>query len=376
MKCAMVFWGELFPINMGNKRYVVDILDGLAERGIECDLFCIARWEGPHPKDSTIHYIESPTCSLLLRIANKAVSTVTPNVLWRDLVYTTVAKHRIGDALEGYDLVFCNYVANLKSLPSSVLEKVFLIAHDVVHFRLASFMVNPFIVELTKRSEIAWMRKVKAIILTAEYERDLLKDVVPEDKLYVLGIPQKMVQPTNFGPFEYDLGFIGGLSDQNERALRYFAKRCGSACKDMTLLIAGSICESRVCNELSSVFKVTRGGYLEDIERFYTAVRFVIGTIDVGSGVKVKNIEAMAHGKPLIANSKGLEGIPNVPEEIVINMEAITQTELRKNLLGLFSEEAYHCFSDRVFLYASNSFEFNSCYLKFAQYVKLSLIHI
>ena len=53
---------------------------------------------------------------------------------------------------------------------------------------------------------------------------------------------------------------------------------------------------------------IVRAPELDSAERFYGSVDVVVNPIEFGSGLKIKNVEAIAHGKPLITTSHGAHG--------------------------------------------------------------------
>jgi glycosyltransferase involved in cell wall biosynthesis len=50
-------------------------------------------------------------------------------------------------------------------------------------------------------------------------------------------------------------------------------------------------------------------GHLEDIEREYAEAAIVINPSWIGTGLKIKTVEALARGKPLVTTTKGIEGM-------------------------------------------------------------------
>ncbi|GFE60328.1 glycosyltransferase family 4 protein [Geobacter sp. AOG2] len=59
---------------------------------------------------------------------------------------------------------------------------------------------------------------------------------------------------------------------------------------------------------------VTCLGFVDDVSEFYGSVDVVVAPIRYGGGIKIKVLEAMACGKPLVATSVGAEGITEAGE--------------------------------------------------------------
>jgi len=60
---------------------------------------------------------------------------------------------------------------------------------------------------------------------------------------------------------------------------------------------------------------VTCLGFVEDVSIFYGSVDVVVAPIRYGGGIKIKVLEAMACGKPLVTTSVGAEGITETDEK-------------------------------------------------------------
>ena len=65
----------------------------------------------------------------------------------------------------------------------------------------------------------------------------------------------------------------------------------------------------RVCNFLEEKDNVTLIPYGEDLDEIYSKSKLVFCPLRGGSGLKVKVVEALAYGKPVITTSYGLSGI-------------------------------------------------------------------
>ncbi len=54
-------------------------------------------------------------------------------------------------------------------------------------------------------------------------------------------------------------------------------------------------------------------GHVDDVELEYAQAAAVINPIWAGTGLKIKTVEALARGKPLVTTSKGIEGMRGNP---------------------------------------------------------------
>ena len=72
-----------------------------------------------------------------------------------------------------------------------------------------------------------------------------------------------------------------------------------------TLLVAGQVC--RVLN--NNPEGIVNLGEIADLESIYDTADIVINPIRFGTGLKIKNIEALGYSKPLVTTSVGATGM-------------------------------------------------------------------
>jgi len=103
--------------------------------------------------------------------------------------------------------------------------------------------------------------------------------------------------------------FVGSGSFHNLDGIRWFLDRCWNdiraAMPDATLDIVGT-----VCYRLGAVpTGVALRGVVDDVERYYREASLAIVPLQIGSGLKVKIVEALAYGLPIVTTSIGAQGL-------------------------------------------------------------------
>ena len=190
-------------------------------------------------------------------------------------------------------------------------------AHDLQYVRDYNFesyrgrdisrKLNRFI-----SAEIDILNKFDKVIDVAGYEADeLLKNGVSKSKLYSNGTPVSYV---NYCPYDrnakFDLVFVGGDLFQNLVSLEWFLSTIWNQIKSngYTFAIAGGV-SNRINTKGHGAGLVLLGEF-DEVQKVYLKSRLVVAPLMVGSGVKVKVVEALMNSKVVLTNNLGIQGIP------------------------------------------------------------------
>jgi glycosyltransferase involved in cell wall biosynthesis len=160
------------------------------------------------------------------------------------------------------------------------------------------------------------LRDVDGCTVTSRRERDLLASVSPGYQPLAV-IPNGVdlgLYGGDFGPTEPDsLVFAGALTYKaNLGAMQFFLSKVFPAVKarrpEAKLYITGST-EGVPLEELPLQDGMVLTGYLHDIRPRIAQSAVCVVPITVGGGTRLKVLEAMALGTPVVATGKGAEGL-------------------------------------------------------------------
>jgi glycosyltransferase involved in cell wall biosynthesis len=349
-KILMIFWGDLYPADMGNKKLVLNLLSILSQSNCFVTLCLVSSMGANHDYNNKLAddviLVKNPSRFFFLKLLNKVVSIFTINHLKKDFIYHQFIKKKVHKLTENHDLIILNYLNQHYLIPKNAWSKTAVITHDIQFYRLDGFLrKNPLkkiIIKITKKYELRLLQKVKNIIVLADYEKKLLIDYIQESKIKVINLPLTVPKFKSTTKFLFDFVFVGGDSIQNEKALEVFLQKVYPCFPDKTLCLVGSICNRIKSNPLVQKNpKIKLLGFVDNPLSIYEKSRFAVGTIDIGSGVKVKILEAMAHGKVVIANTKGLEGINAIHGVHIINIDLLDSNNLKQLVEKLYIDEMY-----------------------------------
>lgn len=193
----------------------------------------------------------------------------------------------------------------------------------------------------TRRFVARLLRDFDGCTVASERERAIVRGIMPGCRHLAVvsnGVDLDLYEG-NFGtPRPNTLIFTGALTyDANLDAMDFFLREVFPHVRvrhpDATLSITGRTNGIEV-ERLPRGEGVILTGYLEDIRPAIASSWVSVVPLRVGAGTRLKVLEAMALGTPVVATSKGAEGLEVTPEEdILIADESGTLAEQVVRLL-------------------------------------------
>lgn len=211
-----------------------------------------------------------------------------------------------------YDAVVAEYATLSKALTFfGPVTRKFIDTHDVFTNRDQKFAShNPsgrYIFALSAREEAKGLRRADVVIAIQEHEKRFFQTIYP-GKVVVMGHSVEIKPPVTPCRGGRTLLFIGSRHDANVIAVHYFIRDIlpliRKTMPGVAVLIAG-----RVCERLDAAGGCTRLGEVQDLDGLYEQTDVVINPVTVGTGLKIKNLEALGRGKPLVTTPVGAEGM-------------------------------------------------------------------
>lgn len=132
--------------------------------------------------------------------------------------------------------------------------------------------------------------------------------------------------------------FIGTLSwHANEEGLEWYAtKIVNLIANNISHQIVGGGANARLVSILSEHPKIVIHGYVDDLEPLYQSAKCLAAPLLSGSGIKIKIINALARGLPVVTTSVGIEGFPTGYQEAI--MLADTPSAFAKEVEKLMND--------------------------------------
>ena len=106
---------------------------------------------------------------------------------------------------------------------------------------------------------------------------------------------------------EYDIIYIASNNTHNVTGVKWFFNNVYPLLnKSMKIMVIGGICK-----EISEYENVTKIDFAANLYNYYTNSKIAICPMFSGTGLKIKVIEAMSFGLPIVCNERAVDGLLN-----------------------------------------------------------------
>ncbi len=221
--------------------------------------------------------------------------------------------------------------------------------HDLQYKRVEDFAARGlrFPLEIDRNEEARILRRFDAVLAIQEKEAMIMREMCPGLNVVTIGTActdaRRIVDAARRGRVLY----IGGYNGANIYGLARFLKNCWPR-----ILDALPASELRVCGYVHRAFVnekfpgVEFLGHVADVEAEYAAADIVVNPAWIGTGLKIKTVEALAAGKPLVTTPTGIEGM--VSETAAACVVAETEEDFSAAVIRLLRERAFRTATARA----------------------------
>lgn len=212
----------------------------------------------------------------------------------------------------GFDAVLAHYVffsGALEAFPAGVLKV--LDTHDVFAgrhqlFRKAGLMPEWFYT--TAAEERRGLLRADRVLAIQGQDRGYFEGLLHGERpVHEVGhlLPPAAASSASPGP---GMAFFGSGNVLNQEALNWFLRQVWPELRrrvpEAALEVFGGVCEGMVTEE-----GVRLRGRVEDPAEVYARAALVINPMLTGTGLKIKSLEALAHGAVLVGSGVALAGL-------------------------------------------------------------------
>lgn len=206
--------------------------------------------------------------------------------------------------------------------------------HDILSKRYQQFHERGLAhwLAITPEEEAAAISKFNIAIAIQSHEANWIRAMSPgvnvitcghcSDPTIDLPAPVNLKSDdTTDSPLTLTIGCMASANAANIHSLQNFIDHCwgsvvNSVQTPLRLLIAGDVGKhldlTRAAVNVRTTIQLM--GFVDRREDFYQQVDAVVNPIEFGTGLKIKNIEALQFGKPVFTTGHGAEGMEAIPQ--------------------------------------------------------------
>ncbi|MFO7890238.1 MAG: glycosyltransferase [bacterium] len=217
------------------------------------------------------------------------------------------------------DFIMVEYIMHayaldfLKQYPEHDKPVTMIDTHDVAFQRCESFsrhgVMPPFNISRQEEKEI--LSNFDIIIAIQDEDRQVFEGMLPDSNVVTClpSCPVNVMSPCSNIDAK-SLMFMGGNSTPNSEGLSQFLKYAWTDIRklhpDAALKVYGTVCRRF---EGKTYPGVLFEGYVADPRTAYSKAAIVISPVTFGSGLKIKTLEGLGYGRPVVATTHSAAGL-------------------------------------------------------------------
>ncbi len=258
--------------------------------------------------------------------------------------------------------------------------RIVLDAHDVMHQRCERFRSagKQNWLELDRDLESQLISKFDSVLAIQDDEANTFRQMAPDTSVMVAGhcpkFPEVVKSPTTSRPIT--VGFLGSNNQPNALGAQWLVDKVWpkviiGCAGEVQLLLAGGFTETVSLEDLADS-SIVLWPQLRDVAQFYEQVHIVVNSVKLGTGLKIKNVEALGWGKPLVTTTHSAMGLPDSIKSVIAIAD--DDQSFANQIIELVQDDQRRKeVSETVAGFARAEFNENSVYSEFATWLERHL---
>lgn len=243
--------------------------------------------------------------------------------------YSVNMKRKIEEIGDKYDVIVAEHYEVMQYIPKTFKGKVVFRTHNAEYLiwsRYAEVEKNPikkFVINAEAARIKKWELKYVAeadVVLGGTNDNEI-HEPDPEkrklkyyDYLHIGEDDQIQIPIPDFYTLENSLLYVGTLTwEANIEGLIWFIEGCWQDLKkdfpELKLYIVGKKPDERLIEIAKAYDGIVITGFVEDLEEYFTKCKVNVIPLRFGSGMKVKTINGLCRGIPMVTTTIGAEGL-------------------------------------------------------------------
>ncbi len=222
-----------------------------------------------------------------------------------------------------------------------------------------------------KKRELIALNKFNKVIVQNDKDKQLLlKNMMSEQRIMTIVPYYDSYIKVNHHRTINDIVFFGAMGrKENYLSVIWFIENVMPLIKDIDVrfVIVGSHPHNDLLKYESDRVVVT--GFVESVEKYFQNAMCMVAPLVLGAGIKVKVIEGLSSGVPVLTNNIGIEGIPasngveyylcEEPEEYSMIIRDIYNGDINTEVMSHKAKD-----------FVNKMFDLNGSYLSYREIIK------
>lgn len=337
------------------QNYSLELLEDLASSARVDVIYFRYAGQDYTPNKDNIRVVKGLDISVLSRLARAFLFPVFHPLFTMRFSWSLVLQIRRLVRRNAYDLVYFDF------------SQVFLYSHFISH-PVKMFMLHDVIIQKYTRQgnvlERWWVRLSEKFLISDKRLHLLVFSA--KDASLVKSNYNREASVVNFYLSPYIKALAGGRSifnntfclfgawnrPENLQGLQWFLDKVVPFVRqDLEFKIIGGGMPKAISDKINTISRVSYTGFVENPYEVIGTCNALIAPLHHGAGVKVKVIESLACGTPVIGTDVALEGIPpevsfglyrsNTPSEFVAQLNTFSFTYVQRQRLRSWFQNSY-----------------------------------
>ncbi len=228
-------------------------------------------------------------------------------------------------------VLFADFIRNKKLLKNA---KVTVDTHDFFTAQFSS--LKNFKLGRSFETEMRLLNKFDAIWSISIEEKFIFSQFLPHKEVLTVahGLENRH-HLKNFKP-TIDIFYVASNNPHNTNSAKWFFEKVYPLLpKNSKITVVGRVNE--VIPDLENVEKIT---FAKDIDPFYENCKITICPMLTGTGLKIKVVESLAYGIPVVCNERGVDGLLSKINNgcLVSNIPS----EFANNIINLLNDDVFY----------------------------------
>ena len=224
--------------------------------------------------------------------------------------------------------------------------------HDLMYNRAGiydPYGILPYC-RITREREAELLNRADVILAIQDIEAEEFKSMCPDKEVVTVGHWAEGIKACDCDENSNIVMLVGSDNPSNVMGGQVIVSQWDKVREKVPnaeLRIYGTLSDK--VNEKDGIVTY---GFVQNLERAYSTAKLVINPTVLGTGLKIKTVEAMAHGKAVVTTKCGADGISG---------GVMVSDDLIRDIVYLLTESSSRKeFERRALSYAMNNFSINS----------------